>query len=52
MCESSKSRRRFPHIYLYTSTNGPTFSEDRAHRRLVHSGIDEVTFSIRPDATA
>jgi MoaA/NifB/PqqE/SkfB family radical SAM enzyme len=43
MCEYIKSH--FPHVYLYTSTNGLAFSEDQA-RRLVHSGIDEVTFSI------
>jgi hypothetical protein len=43
MCEYIKTR--FPHIYLYTSTNGLAFTEDQA-RRLVHSGIDEVTFSI------
>jgi MoaA/NifB/PqqE/SkfB family radical SAM enzyme len=43
MCEHIKSR--FPHIYLYTSTNGLALTEDKA-RRLVHSGIDEVTFSI------
>jgi radical SAM family protein/iron-sulfur cluster protein len=43
MCEYIKSR--FPHIYLYTSTNGLAFTEDQV-RRLVHSGIDEVTFSI------
>jgi hypothetical protein len=43
MCEYIKSR--FPHIYLYTSTNGLAFGEPQA-RRLVHSGIDEVTFSI------
>ncbi len=43
MCEYIKSR--FPHIYLYTSTNGLALSEEQA-RRLVHSGIDEVTFSI------
>ena len=43
MCEHIK--QRFPHIYLYTSTNGLAFTEDKA-RRLVHSGIDEVTFSI------
>jgi hypothetical protein len=43
MCEYIKTR--FPHIYLYTSTNGLAFSEAQA-RRLVHSGIDEVTFSI------
>ena len=43
MCEYIKGR--FPHIYLYTSTNGLMFTEESA-RRLVHSGIDEVTFSI------
>jgi len=43
MCEYIKTR--FPHIYLYTSTNGLAFTQERA-RRLVHSGIDEVTFSI------
>jgi hypothetical protein len=43
MCEYIKSR--FPHVYLYTSTNGLAFTEAQA-RRLVHSGIDEVTFSI------
>jgi hypothetical protein len=43
MCEYIKAR--FPHIYLYTSTNGLALKEDSA-RRLVHSGIDEVTFSI------
>jgi Radical SAM superfamily len=43
MCEYIKTR--FPHIYLYTSTNGLALSEAAA-RRLVHSGIDEVTFSI------
>lgn len=43
MCEYIKAA--FPHIYLYTSTNGLAFSEAQA-RRLVHSGIDEVTFSI------
>src|SRR4029079_326550 len=43
MCEYIKSN--FPQIYLYTSTNGLAFSEDQA-RRLVRSGIDEVTFSM------
>lgn len=43
MCEYIKAR--YPHIYLYTSTNGLAFTEERA-RRLVRSGIDEVTFSI------
>lgn len=43
ICEYIK--HQFPHIYLYTSTNGLALSEERA-RRLVHSGIDEVTFSL------
>lgn len=43
MCEYIKAR--FPHIYLYTSTNGLAFSEEQV-RRLVRSGIDEMTFSI------
>jgi len=43
MCEYIKTH--FPHVYLYTSTNGLAFTEAQA-RRLVHSGIDEVTFSI------
>jgi Radical SAM superfamily len=43
MCEYIKAR--FPQVYLYTSTNGLAFTEPQA-RRLVHSGIDEVTFSI------
>jgi len=50
MCEYIKTH--YPHIYLYTSTNGLAFSED-AIRRLINSGIDEVTFSIdgaRPES--
>lgn len=43
MCEYIKER--FPHIYLYTSTNGLAFRGD-AVSRLAQSGIDEVTFSI------
>ena len=43
MCEYVKAT--FPHIYLYTSTNGLALKDESA-RRLVHSGIDEVTFSI------
>ena len=43
MCEYIK--QQFPHIYLYTSTNGLAFSEEQV-RRLIRSGIDEVTFSI------
>jgi MoaA/NifB/PqqE/SkfB family radical SAM enzyme len=43
MCELVK--RRYPHIYLYTSTNGGAFTEERV-RQLVRSGIDEMTFSL------
>ena len=43
MCEYIKAS--FPHIYLYTSTNGLAFTEEQV-RRLIRSGIDEVTFSI------
>ncbi len=43
MCEYIKTN--FPHIYLYTSTNGLALSEAKA-RQLVRTGIDEVTFSI------
>jgi len=43
MCEYIKTT--YPHVYLYTSTNGLAFTEAQA-RRLAHSGIDEVTFSI------
>ena len=43
MCEYVKAR--YPHVYLYTSTNGLAFTEASV-ARLVRSGIDEVTFSI------
>jgi hypothetical protein len=43
MCGYIKAK--FPHIYLYTSTNGLALKDESA-RRLVHTGIDEVTFSI------
>jgi hypothetical protein len=43
MCEYIKAR--FPNVYLYTSTNGLAFNEEQV-RRLVRSGIDEVTFSV------
>ena len=52
MCEYIKGR--YPHIYVYTSTNGTAFNEEQA-RWLVHSGIDEVTFSVdgaRPESYA
>ena len=43
MCAYIKTK--FPHIYLYTSTNGLAFTEEKV-RLLARSGIDEVTFSI------
>src|SRR4029079_2066917 len=43
MVEYIKSR--YPHVYLYTSTNGLALSEEGA-RRLARSGIDEVTLSL------
>ena len=43
MCELVK--REYPHIYLYTSTNGGALNDESA-RRLIRSGIDEVTFSV------
>lgn len=43
MCEYIKTH--FPHVYLYTSTNGLAFNKEAA-RRLARSGIDEVTFSL------
>ncbi len=38
-------KRRYPNIYLYTSTNGLLFNEEKI-ARLARSGIDEVTFSV------
>jgi MoaA/NifB/PqqE/SkfB family radical SAM enzyme len=38
-------KQKFPHIYLYTSTNGLALKEESA-RALVRTGIDEVTFSL------
>lgn len=43
MCGQIKTR--FPHIYLYVSTNGLALNPDSA-RALVRTGIDEVTFSL------
>jgi len=43
MIEHVKSR--YPNIYLYTSTNGLLFNEEKI-ARLARSGIDEVTFSV------
>ena len=38
-------KERYPHLYLYTSTNGLLLNEEKT-ARLARSGIDEVTFSV------
>ncbi|MFH2107118.1 MAG: radical SAM protein [Chrysiogenia bacterium] len=38
-------KEKYPHIYLYTSTNGLLLDEKKI-TRLAESGIDEVTFSV------
>ncbi len=38
-------KEKFPHIYLYTSTNGLMLNNEKI-KRLVTSGIDEITFSV------
>jgi len=38
-------KKNYPHIYLYTSTNG-LLLDDKKISRLAESGIDEVTFSV------
>ncbi len=38
-------KRQYPHVYLYTSTNGLLLNKEKI-ARLVRSGIDEVTFSV------
>jgi hypothetical protein len=40
------AKSRYPQIYLFTSTNGLLLNTDDKLRRLVQSGIDEITFSI------
>ncbi len=43
MLEYFKSR--YPGVYVYLSTNGLMFDEDKIYR-LVKAGIDEITFSV------
>lgn len=38
-------KKEYPHVYLYTSTNGLLLDADKISR-LAASGIDEVTFSV------
>lgn len=42
----SYAKSRHPHLYLFTSTNGLLLNTDDKLRRLVDSGIDEITFSV------
>lgn len=38
-------KREYPHIFLYVSTNGLMLDQEKI-RRLVASGLDEITFSV------
>ena len=38
-------KAKFPHIFLYTSTNGLMLNEEKS-RRIIQSGLDEITFSV------
>lgn len=38
-------KKNYPHVYLYTSTNGLLLDDGKA-ARLAESGIDEITFSV------
>lgn len=38
-------KNKYPHVYLYTSTNGLLLDEKKISR-LAESGIDEITFSV------
>lgn len=38
-------KEKYPHIYLYTSTNGLMLNDEKI-KQIVHSGLDEITFSV------
>ncbi|MCP5106327.1 MAG: radical SAM protein, partial [bacterium] len=38
-------KEKYPHIYLYVSTNGLMLDEEKI-KRIVQSGLDEITFSV------
>lgn len=38
-------KMNYPHIYLYTSTNGLLLDREKS-RRIIASGLDEITFSV------
>jgi hypothetical protein len=39
------TKKNYPHIYLYTSTNGLMLDQEKISR-LVQAGLDEITFSV------
>jgi MoaA/NifB/PqqE/SkfB family radical SAM enzyme len=39
------TKEKYPHIYLYTSTNGLMLDDEKI-KKIVHSGMDEITFSV------
>ncbi len=40
------AKSRYPHIYFFCSTNGLLLNTEEKLRKLVESGIDELTFSV------
>ena len=40
------AKSRYPQIYFFTSTNGLLLNTEEKLRKLVESGIDEITFSV------
>jgi MoaA/NifB/PqqE/SkfB family radical SAM enzyme len=38
-------KEKYPHVYLYTSTNGLMLDDEKI-KKIVHSGMDEITFSV------
>lgn len=38
-------KKKYPHVYLYVSTNGLMLDNEKI-KRLVNSGMDEITFSV------
>jgi organic radical activating enzyme len=38
-------KEKYPHIYLYVSTNGLMLDDEKI-KKIVHAGVDEITFSV------
>lgn len=38
-------KKKYPHIYLYISTNGLMLDDDKINR-IIRAGLDEITFSV------